>query len=63
MGQKRNISTVLVGKERDNLKDLCVDGRIVLKWILQKYDRIAWTGFIWISIATSTMKVLYGTIF
>ena len=23
-------------KERDNLKDLCVDGSIILKWIFEK---------------------------
>jgi hypothetical protein len=41
VGQKRKISRVLLGKERDHLEDLCVDGRIVLKWILQKYDGVA----------------------
>jgi hypothetical protein len=29
-----------------------VDGRIILKWILKKYDVRAWTGFIWLRIGT-----------
>ena len=31
-------------RERDNLEDICVGGRIILKWILKKRDRMAWTG-------------------
>jgi hypothetical protein len=30
------------------LEDLHVDGKVVLKCIVPKYDRVAWTGFIWI---------------
>jgi hypothetical protein len=26
-------------RERDYLKDPCVDGRIILKWIFEKLDR------------------------
>jgi uncharacterized membrane protein len=28
------------------LEDLDIGGRTVLKWILQKYDRMIWTGII-----------------
>jgi hypothetical protein len=26
--------------------------KILIKWILQKYNWMAWTGFVWIRIAT-----------
>jgi hypothetical protein len=38
--------------ERDHLKDLGVDGRIILKWILRKWTRI-WSGFIWLRLGTT----------
>jgi hypothetical protein len=31
----------------DNLKEAGVEATI-LKWMLKKYDRKAWTGFIWL---------------
>jgi hypothetical protein len=40
-------------KKRYHLEDLDVDGRIILKWILKKYDVRIRTGFIWLRIATS----------
>ena len=41
MVEKRNVNRVLEGnlKERDTLKDTDVDGRIILKWILQISNR------------------------
>jgi hypothetical protein len=27
--------------------------RIILKWALEKYDEVVWTGLIWIRIRTS----------
>jgi hypothetical protein len=33
-------------KVRDNLKDLDIDGRIILKYILTVIDVGMWTGFI-----------------
>jgi hypothetical protein len=38
MWKKRNAYRVLVGnlKERDHVENLSVDGRIILKWMLQK---------------------------
>jgi hypothetical protein len=38
---------------RDHLEDLGVDDRIILEWILGKYDVKVCTGFIWIRIGTS----------
>jgi hypothetical protein len=33
-------------KERNQLKDPGVDGRIILRWIFRKWDVGAWTGSI-----------------
>jgi hypothetical protein len=34
------------------LEDRGVDGRIILKWILEKWDEEARTGSIWLRIGT-----------
>jgi hypothetical protein len=52
MGEGRGECRVLVGK-RDHLEDLCVDVRIILKWI-KKLDGEAWTGSIWLSTGTGS---------
>jgi hypothetical protein len=39
-------------KERDNLKDLSVDGKIILEWISKLVGK-AWAGFIWLRTRTS----------
>jgi len=39
-------------RERDNLENLDVDGRIILKCIFKKWGVRAWTGLIWFRIRT-----------
>jgi hypothetical protein len=33
--------------------NLKTDGRIILRWILERYDGMVWTGLIWLRIGTS----------
>jgi hypothetical protein len=56
MGKRRDEYRALVGKP-EGKKPLGgprrVDGRIILKWILNRQDGRAWTGLIWFRIGTS----------
>jgi hypothetical protein len=40
-------------KEIGRMETHDVDGRIILKRILKKRDRCAWTGFIWLRVQIS----------
>jgi hypothetical protein len=40
-------------KGRDHSEDLYVDGRVILEWILVKYDGKMWIGFNWFMIGSS----------
>jgi hypothetical protein len=39
-------------REREHFEDPGVDGRIILRWIIRKSNRGAWTGLIWLRIGT-----------
>jgi hypothetical protein len=36
----------------DRLEGVGVDCRMILEWILGKYDRRLWAGFVWLEIGT-----------
>jgi hypothetical protein len=40
-------------REGDHLEDTDVDGRIILRWILRKWNVETWTGSIWLRIGTT----------
>jgi hypothetical protein len=40
-------------KERDHWEDQDMGGWIILKWMLQRYDGVGWTGLIWLRIGSS----------
>jgi hypothetical protein len=48
---KRTGECILVGKPGGD--DVEAGGRIISKWILERYYWLVWTGFIWLRIATS----------
>ena len=48
--RRRNI------RDRNHLEDHGIDGRIILRWILRKWDWGAWTGLIWLRLGTGTCK-------
>jgi hypothetical protein len=48
-------------EERDNLEDLSVDGKIILKWLLRKVVRRAWGGLILLSIGDQMMGSCEGS--
>jgi hypothetical protein len=39
-------------RERNQLDDPGVNGRLILSWIFRKWDVWAWTGSIWLRIGT-----------
>jgi hypothetical protein len=39
-------------KEKYHHEDQDVDGRIILGWILERWDGVMWTGLVWLRIGT-----------
>jgi hypothetical protein len=54
MGEGRGVYRVLVGKTegKDYLGDTSVDGRIILRWILRKWQGVVGIGWSWLRIWT-----------
>ena len=55
MGKSRGAYKVLMGKRegRNHLEEPGADRRIILKWVLGKWEGWTWTGSIWIRIGRS----------
>jgi len=51
IGERRGVYRVNL-RERENLGEPGIDGRIILRWIFRKWDWRAWTGSIWLRIGT-----------
>jgi hypothetical protein len=39
-------------REKGNFVGSCVDGKIILRWIVRKWDMGSWTGSSWLMIGT-----------
>ena len=54
MGDNRGVYRVLVRKPegKNHLEDPGIDGKIILRWIIRKWDVGAWTGLIWLRKGT-----------
>jgi hypothetical protein len=48
--ERRGACMILMGKEIT--WKTCVDGSIILKWVLKKWDGTSWTESIWLRIGT-----------
>jgi hypothetical protein len=62
MGEMRNAYRILVSENlewRDHLRDLVVDGRIMLKWILSGFSVVEYLSDFWMLKEDFTHAVSY----
>jgi hypothetical protein len=57
VGKKKN-AHIIQQKGKDHFSFLGVDMRIILRWILYKYDMRMWTGFVRFRMRSSGGQVL-----
>jgi hypothetical protein len=44
-------------KERDHLEDLSIEQRIILEWILEKWDEMVWTSLICLRVGEKWLVI------
>jgi hypothetical protein len=55
IGEKRNAYRIFGWKAgmKETTRRLDLRGRIILKWILERWDGVIWTGLMWLRIETT----------
>jgi hypothetical protein len=58
MWKRRNACRALLGKTRvgDHSEDVDISGRIILKWMLEKWVGVVWTGLISLRIGKGSCE-------
>jgi hypothetical protein len=49
-----------IQSKRDHLEDPDIHEKIILRWIIRKWDGVAWTGLIWLMLGTGACTYKSG---